>query len=389
MAEAPSKEAGAEAGSVAPVAPAPADSLPKPPAPEETDDPPWHIAVSLSAPTVRSGEWSKLTVSATGIEMSRLRVRFSSLREENADAWNSGKPKPGVTTFNFFGGGVGRYLLTAEAFDDEDRVRTASAWVEVTPSTVGTDKDLRLAHAKPVIRVNDVSMIFNMANEQFNSLKEYFIAAMRGELRFKEFRALDHVSFEVRRGESFGLVGTNGSGKSTMLKIIAGVLEASEGSCEVEGTIAPLIELGAGFDMELTARENIFLNGALLGYRHEFIEEHFDDIVEFAELQDFMDMPLKNYSSGMVARIAFAIATVTEPDILIVDETLSVGDYRFQEKCERRIKELVESDNVTILLVSHNIDVVERMCSRVAWIEKGKLRMVGPTFEVTDAYRHM
>lgn len=353
------------------------------------DEVPWDISVELSSPTVVSGGWATLTVRARGIDVNDLRIRFSSLREENADAWNSGKPKPHFPRFVFYGGGVGRYLLTAQAFDELDRVRTASAWMEVTPSTVGTSKDRRLAGAESVIRVNDVSMIFNMANEQYNSLKEYFIAAMRGELRFKEFRALDHVSFEVRRGESFGLVGTNGSGKSTMLKIIAGVLEASEGSCEVTGTIAPLIELGAGFDMELTARENIFLNGALLGYRREFIEEHFDDIVRFAELEDFMDMPLKNYSSGMVARIAFAIATVTEPDILIVDETLSVGDFRFQEKCERRIRELVESDNVTILLVSHSIDLVERMCSRVAWIEKGKLRMVGPTFEVTDAYRHM
>ena len=179
------------------------------------------------------------------------------------------------------------------------------------------------------------------------------ISLTRHELRFKEFRALDHISFQVKRGEAFGLVGTNGSGKSTMLKIIAGVLEASEGSCKVEGTIAPLIELGAGFDMELTAKENIYLNGALLGYRREFIDDHFDRIVDFAELKDFMDMPLKNYSSGMVARIAFAIATITEPDILIVDETLSVGDFLFQQKCEDRIQELVQSDNTTVLLVSH------------------------------------
>nr|WP_051332982.1 ABC transporter ATP-binding protein [Olsenella profusa] len=232
-------------------------------------------------------------------------------------------------------------------------------------------------------------MIFNIASEQFNSLKEYFIALMRHELKFKEFRALDHISFQVKRGEAFGLVGTNGSGKSTMLKIIAGVLEASRGSCTVKGTIAPLIELGAGFDMELTAKENIYLNGALLGYRREFIDAHFQDIVDFAELQDFMDMPLKNYSSGMVARIAFAIATITEPDILIVDETLSVGDFLFQQKCERRIKELVDADNVTVLLVSHDIELVERMCDRVCWIEKGHERMLGPTDEVCAAYRSL
>ena len=174
-----------------------------------------------------------------------------------------------------------------------------------------------------------------------------------------------------------------------VMEIIAGVLDPTEGACKVYGTIAPLIELGAGFDMELTARENIYLNGALLGYRREFVEENFDRIIEFAELQDFMDMPLKNYSSGMVARIAFAIATITEPDILIVDETLSVGDYLFQQKCEQRIRELIESSNVTVLLVSHDIGLVERICDRVAWIEKGHLRMVGPTDDVTNVYRNL
>lgn len=222
------------------------------------------------------------------------------------------------------------------------------------------------------IDVNDVSMVFNMANEQLNSLKEYFIKLARHELFFKEFRALNHINFQVKRGEAFGLVGTNGSGKSTMLKIIAGVLEASEGTCTVRGTIAPLIELGAGFDIELTARENIYLNGALLGYTKEFIDENFDNIIEFAELRDFVDMPLKNYSSGMVARIAFAIATITTPDILIVDEALSVGDFLFQQKCERRIKELVESNNCTVLLVSHSIDMVRQICDRVCWIEHGE-----------------
>lgn len=239
------------------------------------------------------------------------------------------------------------------------------------------------------IEVNDVSMIFNIASEQLNNLKEYFIKIMRHELFFKEFRALDHVSFKVRRGEVVGLVGTNGSGKSTMLKCIAGVLEPSEGSIVVRGNIAPLIELGAGFDPELTARENIYLNGSLLGYSREFVDEHLQEIIDFAELQDFMDMPLKNYSSGMVARIAFAIATVTEPDLLIVDETLSVGDFLFQQKCERRIKELVDADDVTVLLVSHNIDQVERLCDRVCWIEKGQERMVGPTDEVCAAYKSL
>lgn len=237
------------------------------------------------------------------------------------------------------------------------------------------------------IEVNDVTMIFNMASEQLNNLKEYFIKIIRHELFFSEFRALKHISFKVRRGEVVGLVGTNGSGKSTMLKIIAGVLEASEGECIVRGNIAPLIELGAGFDMELTARENIYLNGALLGYTKQFIDDHFDEIVEFAELRDFVDMPLKNYSSGMVARIAFAIATVTEPDILIVDETLSVGDVFFQQKCEDRIQHFIKNGDVTVLFVSHSIEQVERICQRAIWIEKGDLRMDGPVAEVCEAYR--
>ena len=236
------------------------------------------------------------------------------------------------------------------------------------------------------IEVNDVSMIFNIASEQLNNLKEYFIKIMRHELFFKEFRALDHVSFKVGRGEVVGLVGTNGSGKSTMLKCIAGVLEPSEGSIVVRGNIAPLIELGAGFDLELTARENIYLNGALLGYTREFIDEHLQEIIDFAELEDFMDMPLKNYSSGMVARIAFAIATVTEPDVLIVDETLSVGDVFFQEKCERRIQSFIDSGNVTVLFVSHSMEQVQRICQRAIWIEKGQQRMDGPVEEVVRAY---
>lgn len=241
---------------------------------------------------------------------------------------------------------------------------------------------------KPLsIEVKDVSMVFNMASESLTNLKEYFIKLARHELFFEEFRALKHISFDVHKGEVVGLVGTNGSGKSTMLKIIAGVLEPSEGSVVTHGTISPLIELGAGFDYELTARENIYLNGALLGYTKEFIDANFDEIIDFAELNDFADMPLKNFSSGMVARIAFAIATITEPDILIVDETLSVGDVFFQEKCERRIQHFIESGDVTVLFVSHSMEQVERICQRAVWIEKGDLRMDGPVDEVCKAYR--
>ena len=238
-----------------------------------------------------------------------------------------------------------------------------------------------------MIEVNNVSMVFNMASEQLNSLKEYAIALAKKELRFKELRALDNISFEVEKGDVFGILGTNGSGKSTMLKIVAGVLEPTEGTCEIHGNIAPLIELGAGFDLELTARENIYLNGALLGYSKKFINQHFDEIVDFAEVGDFLDMPMKNFSSGMVARVAFAIATVIVPDILIVDEVLSVGDFMFQKKCEDRIMSLIENHHVTVLIVSHSNDQIERLCNKAVWIEKGHVRMMGNAQEVCRVYR--
>lgn len=238
-----------------------------------------------------------------------------------------------------------------------------------------------------MVAVDGVSMVFNMASEQLNSLKEYAIALARKELRFKEFRALDDITLDIKKGDVFGILGTNGSGKSTLLKIIAGVLEPTTGTCTINGNIAPLIELGAGFDMELTARENIFLNGALLGYSKKFIQDNFDDIVEFAEIGQFLDMPLKNYSSGMVARIAFAIATVIVPDILIVDEVLSVGDFMFQKKCEERIQSLIKEHNVTVLIVSHNNDQIERLCNKAVWIEKGHMRMLGTAASVCQTYR--
>lgn len=242
---------------------------------------------------------------------------------------------------------------------------------------------------EPIIVVDDVTMTFNIASEQLNSLKEYFIKLMKHELFFKEFHALEDINLTINRGDVYGIVGTNGSGKSTLLKLIAGVLEPSKGSVSIGGTIAPLIELGAGFDMELTARENIYLNGALLGYSKRFINERFDEIVDFAEVRDFLDMPMKNYSSGMVARVAFSVATATIPDILVVDEALSVGDFLFQEKCERRINELVNTYSTTLLFVSHSIDQVERVCRKAVWIEKGHMRMVGDVKDVCDAYRQL
>lgn len=254
-------------------------------------------------------------------------------------------------------------------------------------SFLGDHSNLQDNSEPPMVEIKNVSMVFNMASETLNNLKEYAIALARHELRFKEFRALDNVSFTVRKGDVFGILGTNGSGKSTLLKVIAGVLEPSSGECKVHGNIAPLIELGAGFDMELTARENIYLNGALLGYSKEFINDHFEEIVSFAEVEDFLDMPLKNYSSGMVARIAFAIATVIIPDILIVDEVLSVGDFMFQQKCENRISKLIEEYNTTVLIVSHSNDQIERLCNKAIWIEKGHTRLIGSASEVCRAYR--
>lgn len=238
-----------------------------------------------------------------------------------------------------------------------------------------------------MIEFDHVDMIFNIASEQLNNLKEYFIKLAKHQLFFEEFKALKDISFQIRRGEVYGVVGTNGSGKSTLLKLVAGVLEPSHGTVKVNGAIAPIIELGAGFDFELTARENVYLNGTLLGYSEKFIDENYDKIIDFAEVREFQDMPIKNYSSGMVARIAFAIATVTTPDILVVDEALSVGDFRFQEKCEERIDELVHKYGTTLLFVSHSIEQVERVCERALWIEKGEMRMQGPVAEVCEAYR--
>ena len=239
---------------------------------------------------------------------------------------------------------------------------------------------------EPIIKVDNVSMCFNLSKEKHESLKEYFLAMVQGRLQYDEFYALKDVSLDIMPGDFYGLVGLNGSGKSTLLKTIAGVYKPSKGKVTVRGSIAPLIELGAGFDMDLTARENIYLNGTVLGFSPKYLDEKFDEIVEFSELQEFLDVPLKNYSSGMVARLAFAVATMTKPDILIADEILSVGDFLFQEKCEKRMAELL-SGGTTVILVSHSIEQIERMCNKVAWLDHGHLRRLGPTKEVTAEYR--
>ena len=236
-----------------------------------------------------------------------------------------------------------------------------------------------------MIDVNQVSMKFNLSSEKFDSIKEYIIKRIKGQVAFDEFWALQNVSFNVYKGDALGLIGLNGSGKSTMLKTIAGVLKPTKGNVQVNGTVAPLIELGAGFDLDLTARENVFLNGALLGYSRQEMQEHYDDIVEFSELSNFMDVPVKNFSSGMVSRLAFAIATIGTPDILIVDEVLSVGDFRFQQKCEARIRNMMKQ-GTTILFVSHSIEQVKSLCNKIVWLEHGKLKMFGDTQDVCDKY---
>lgn len=235
------------------------------------------------------------------------------------------------------------------------------------------------------IEVKDVSMCFNLSREKVDSIKEYVIKALKRQLFYEEFWALNNVSFEVRKGDSVGLVGMNGSGKSTMLKIIAGVLRPTKGIVETVGTIAPMRELGAGFDHDLTARENIFLNGALIGYPKEMLEERFNDIISFAGLERFVDVPIKNFSSGMLARLGFSIATIVDADILIVDEILAVGDYQFQNKCKKRIREMMER-NTTVLFVSHSIEQVKEICNKAIWIDHGHIRMMGEAEEVCDAY---
>lgn len=235
------------------------------------------------------------------------------------------------------------------------------------------------------ISVKDVHIKFNMSKEKVNGIKEYFVKLIKRELLFEEFWALRGISLDIKKGEIFGIVGLNGAGKSTLLKVIAGVLEPTNGSVEITGSVAPLIELGAGFDMELTARENIFLNGSILGYSKSFLQEKFNEIIDFAEIHDFLDVPLKNYSSGMVARIAFAIATIVEPEILIVDEILSVGDFKFQEKCQQRINEMIKH-NTTIIMVSHSTDQIREMCTRAVLLKKGQVIKLGTANEVCDTY---
>ncbi len=239
---------------------------------------------------------------------------------------------------------------------------------------------------KSIIEVDNVKIRFNLANEKVDNLKEYAIKLVKKQLMFQEFYALKGVSFEVKRGEAWGLVGPNGSGKSTLLKTISGILQPFEGSVKVHGRIAPLIELGAGFDKNLTARENIYLNGMVLGHSRKFMEEHFDEVVDFANLEDFLDTPLKNFSSGMKARLGFAVATMVDPEILIVDEVLEVGDMQFRRKCNDRMQQML-ANGTTLLYVSHNVDSVKDLCDKALWLDHGEVQMIGSAADVCDKYR--
>lgn len=241
--------------------------------------------------------------------------------------------------------------------------------------------------SETAIDVQNVTMKFNMPKEKIDNMKEYVIKKLKHKIKYEEFIALQNVSLQVNKGEVVGIVGLNGSGKSTLLKVISGILKPTEGTVRTCGTISPLIELGAGFDFELTAKENVFLNASVLGIPKDFIKEKYDEIIEFAELKQFENVAIKNFSSGMIARLGFSIATLVKPQILIVDEILSVGDFLFRQKCEKRISEMM-SGGTTVLIVSHSIEQIQRLCSKVLWLEKGVEKMYGEAAEVCSQYKN-
>lgn len=239
--------------------------------------------------------------------------------------------------------------------------------------------------SETMIEVRDVTMRFRMNNDRIMSLKEFVTTALRGKLDYNEFTALDGVSLTVKRGETLGLIGHNGAGKSTLLKVISGIMKPTSGSVTVNGNVVPMLELGSGFDFDLTGRENIFLNGAILGYSEEYLNAKYDEIAAFSELGQFIEAPIRNYSSGMLARLAFSVAAMVQPEILIVDEILSVGDAEFQQKSRARMMELM-GGGTTVLFVSHSMEQIREMCNRVVWLEHGRVKMDGQAQEVCDMY---
>ncbi len=239
-----------------------------------------------------------------------------------------------------------------------------------------------------MIKIENVSMKFNLEIEKDFSMKQAFVNLFTKKKKKKkneDFWALKDVSFNIGKGEVVGLIGSNGAGKSTLLKVVSGVMKPTKGKVKVKGVISPMIELGAGFDGNLTARENIYLNGAILGYSKEFLDDKFDEIVEFSELKDFLDVPVKNFSSGMTAKLAFSIATIVNPEILIVDEILSVGDIKFQEKSKKKMMEMIKG-GTTVLYVSHSLESIKDLCTKVVWLEHGKVVKMGDTNKICDAY---
>lgn len=236
-----------------------------------------------------------------------------------------------------------------------------------------------------IIDLKNVTVRFNKANMKVDNLKEYVVRLLRRQLLFQEFIALDNINLQIKKGEAWGLVGTNGAGKSTLLKVVSRIIKPYKGTAAINGSVAALIELGAGIDPNLTARENIYLNGTILGYKKEFIEEKFNEIVEFSELNDFLDSPVKNFSSGMKARLGFSVATSVQPDILIADEILSVGDIKFKKKCTKRMRNMLDN-GTTLLYVSHNMNSIKNLCDKALWLDKGKPVMIGTAKEVCDAY---
>ena len=233
----------------------------------------------------------------------------------------------------------------------------------------------------PIVSVKNISLKFKMEQNRANSLKEFCVRWLKRDLKSEDFWALTDVSFDVEKGDVIGIIGHNGAGKSTLLKVISGIMKPTKGTIEAHGNIVPMLELGSGFDMELSGRENIYLNGAILGYSEEFLNEKYDEIVAFSELGNFIEAPLRTYSSGMLARLAFSVACIVEPEILIVDEILSVGDADFQEKSRARMMELM-TGGTTVFFVSHSLKQIREMCNKVVWLEHGKIQAVGKTGEI-------